>query len=258
MASKGKPKHDLEPRPAATAVVKEAVAGGPPAAAVSSSGATGSAPPAEGDQAAAPPTSEPPPAPLLPTHLEPSSGPLLPEHTPEEAVGVLNGLVAQGAIDQDEFNKLYLRKLEPLGATHDAADRHWARPIATSIPSARSASVDSNADTRSAAARTPAMTFAKSTSRPVALMPSSAPERRPCATLAAWRSALLGTQPSQVQSPPMRSASTSSTRAPSLRAVRAAVRPAAPAPMTIRSCVARPTPPILGDRRWDQGRNWQG
>jgi hypothetical protein len=126
MASKGKPKHDLAPGPAATAVVEEAMAGEPPAAAAPGSAVTGSATSAEGDQAAAPPSHEQSPTPLLPTHLEPSSGPLPPEHTPEEAVGVLNGLVAQGVIDQDEFNKLYLRELEPLGATQDDVDRHWA------------------------------------------------------------------------------------------------------------------------------------
>jgi hypothetical protein len=124
MASKGKPKYDLTPGPAATAVVEEAVAGGPPAAAVSGSGATGSAPPAEGDQAAAPPAPEQQ-LPPLPTHLDASAGPLPQEHTPEEALSALNGLVADGVITHEVFSRIYLRELEPLGATQEDADRHW-------------------------------------------------------------------------------------------------------------------------------------
>src|SRR5229473_2949741 len=56
-----------------------------------------------------------------------------------------------------------------------------------------------------------------------------------CATLAAFKRALLGTQPVQVQSPPMRSFSTSATLAPSCTANPAAIRPPAPAPMITKS-----------------------
>src|SRR5260370_25421247 len=59
--------------------------------------------------------------------------------------------------------------------------------------------------------------------------------RTRCATLAAFNRALLGTQPVQVQSPPMRSFSTSATFAPSCTANPAAIRPPAPAPMLTRA-----------------------
>src|ERR1017187_4912443 len=55
------------------------------------------------------------------------------------------------------------------------------------------------------------------------------------AIFAALRSALLGTQPVQVQSPPIRFFSTSATLAPSCAANPAAVRPPEPAPMITRS-----------------------
>jgi hypothetical protein len=109
---------------------------------------------AEGDQASAPPAAEQPPTPLLPTHLEPSSGPLPPEHTPEEVVGVLNGLVAQGAIDQEEFSKLYLRELGPLGGTEEDADRHW-EALQEELQAERTAAEELAARMRAEAAEPP-------------------------------------------------------------------------------------------------------
>ena len=66
---------------------------------------------------------------------------------------------------------------------------------------------------------------------------------------AAFASTRVGAQPSSVQVPPGRSRSTSATRAPSSAARSAAVVPAGPPPMTIRSKrstrVAYPDPPAL-------------
>src|SRR5947209_4321544 len=59
--------------------------------------------------------------------------------------------------------------------------------------------------------------------------------RTSCATFAALRSALLGTHPVQVQSPPIRFFSTSATLAPSCAANPAAVNPPEPAPTITRS-----------------------
>src|SRR5260370_38042532 len=56
-----------------------------------------------------------------------------------------------------------------------------------------------------------------------------------CAIFATLRSALLGTHPVQVQSPPIRFFSTSATFAPSCAAKPAAVRPPEPAPRITRS-----------------------
>jgi len=69
----------------------------------------------------------------------------------------------------------------------------------------------------------------------VALKPKPEALRAWCTTLATLSRALLGTQPVQVQSPPMRSFSMSTTRAPARAANRAAVIPPDPAPMTTRS-----------------------
>ncbi len=52
---------------------------------------------------------------------------------------------------------------------------------------------------------------------------------------AVWMSALLGMQPVQVQSPPIRSFSISNTFAPTALANGAATSPAEPAPITTRS-----------------------
>jgi len=65
-----------------------------------------------------------------------------------------------------------------------------------------------------------------------------APLLRGAAPATRWAtssSVLLGTQPKKVQSPPGALCSTSATRRPALRAVRAAASPVAPAPITIRS-----------------------
>src|SRR5260370_30905232 len=56
-----------------------------------------------------------------------------------------------------------------------------------------------------------------------------------CATLASFKRDLLGTQPAQVQSPPMRSLSSRATLAPSFTAKSAAIRPTEPAPTIARS-----------------------
>src|SRR3989442_13600210 len=66
-------------------------------------------------------------------------------------------------------------------------------------------------------------------------MPNREAARTSCAILAALRSALLGTQPVQVQSPPIRFFSTRATLAPSCAAKPAAVKPPDPAPMITRS-----------------------
>ncbi len=69
---------------------------------------------------------------------------------------------------------------------------------------------------------------------------------------AVWMSALLGTQPVQVQSPPIRSFSTSTTFAPTALAKGAATSPAEPAPIITRSYSASICP-IL-PRQESQGR----
>src|SRR5215469_7177692 len=66
-------------------------------------------------------------------------------------------------------------------------------------------------------------------------MPNLEAVRIPWATFAALSRALLGTQPVQVQSPPMRFFSTKATLAPSCAAKPAAVKPPEPAPMITRS-----------------------
>src|SRR5258708_36798554 len=65
----------------------------------------------------------------------------------------------------------------------------------------------------------------------LATMPNREAVRTSCATFAALRSALLGTQPVQGQSPPIRFFSTSATFAPSCAAKPAAIKPPEPAPM---------------------------
>src|ERR1700730_8019914 len=59
--------------------------------------------------------------------------------------------------------------------------------------------------------------------------------RASCATFATFSKALLGTQPVHVQSPPIRSLSSSTTRAPRRTAKSAAINPTEPAPMMARS-----------------------
>src|SRR6266851_3262204 len=90
------------------------------------------------------------------------------------------------------------------------------------------------------ACRTYARTLVISTAGGLAVIPNREAVRTSCATFAALRSALLGTQPVQVQSPPIRFFSTSATLAPSCAAKPAAVKPPEPAPMITRSksCVA--------------------
>src|SRR5260370_19801773 len=85
------------------------------------------------------------------------------------------------------------------------------------------------------ACRTYARTLAISTAGGLAVIPNREAVRTSCATFAALRSALLGTQPVQVQSPPIRFFSTSATLAPSFAAKPAAVKPPEPAPMITRS-----------------------
>src|SRR6516225_4821536 len=67
------------------------------------------------------------------------------------------------------------------------------------------------------------------------LMLYRAEVRISCATFAALSKALLGTQPVQVQSPPIRFFSTSATLAPSCAANRAPTKPPEPAPITTTS-----------------------
>src|SRR6516165_590216 len=69
----------------------------------------------------------------------------------------------------------------------------------------------------------------------LALTPNLEAVRISCATFAALSSALLGTQPVQVQSPPIRFFSTRATLAPSCAAKPAAVKPPEPAPTITRS-----------------------
>src|SRR5215469_4134823 len=69
----------------------------------------------------------------------------------------------------------------------------------------------------------------------LALIPNREAVRTSCATFAALRSALLGTQPVQVQSPPIRFFSIRTTLAPSCAAKPAAVKPPDPAPTITKS-----------------------
>src|SRR6516165_7185763 len=69
----------------------------------------------------------------------------------------------------------------------------------------------------------------------LALTPNLEAVRISCATFAALSSALLGTQPVQVQSPPIRFVSTRATFAPSCAAIPAAVKPPEPAPTITKS-----------------------
>src|SRR6266851_581692 len=85
------------------------------------------------------------------------------------------------------------------------------------------------------ACRTYARTLVISTAGGLAVIPNREAVRTSCATFAALRSALLGTQPVQVQSPPIRFFSNSATFAPSCAAKPAAVKPPEPAPMITRS-----------------------
>src|SRR5216683_5904203 len=85
------------------------------------------------------------------------------------------------------------------------------------------------------ACRTYARTLVISTAGELAVIPNREAVRTSCAIFAALRSALLGTQPVQVQSPPIRFFSTSATLAPSCAAKPAAVKPPEPAPMITRS-----------------------
>src|SRR6516165_8838828 len=69
----------------------------------------------------------------------------------------------------------------------------------------------------------------------LALTPNLEAVRISCATFAALSSALLGTQPVQVQSPPIRFFSTRATFALSCAAKPAAVKPPEPAPTITKS-----------------------
>src|SRR5579863_1222582 len=85
------------------------------------------------------------------------------------------------------------------------------------------------------ARRTYTRTFSISTTGGSAVMPNLEAVRISCATLAALSRALLGTQPVQVQSPPIRFFSTRATFAPSCAAKPAAVKPPEPAPTITKS-----------------------
>src|SRR5258708_36752641 len=86
------------------------------------------------------------------------------------------------------------------------------------------------------------------------MIPDCEAVRTWCATLAAFKSALLGTQPVHVQSPPMRSFSTSATFATSCTANHAAIRTQAPAPMITRSYCCFDIEPFL---KFNQIRTYQ-
>src|SRR5712692_7925875 len=108
------------------------------------------------------------------------------------------------------------------------------------------------------ACRTYARTLVISTAGGLAVIPNREAVRTSCATFAALRSALLGTQPVQVQSPPILFFSTRATLAPSCAAKPAAVKPPEPAPMITRSksCVAMDDLPRM--ETGQQGRRQHG
>ena len=110
-----------------------------------------------------------------------------------------------------------------------------ARPVITWTPLRRSVSGESTGAISAIDARTPAITSAKSTETSPTSMPLVDALRADEATAAAAMRALLGTHPVHRQSPPVRSLSTSATRAPSLAAVVEATMPAVPPPTTTRS-----------------------
>lgn len=121
MPSKGKAKK-LVPEPTVLGVIEEAA----PDIAVAAVADPPAGPLVEGESA--PPAVdelEQGPPPVLPTGLEPQPGPLPDRHTPEEALGVLNGLVASGVVDKEQFSQIYLHELEPFGATQEHAGQHW-------------------------------------------------------------------------------------------------------------------------------------
>src|SRR5216683_2664703 len=107
------------------------------------------------------------------------------------------------------------------------------------------------------ACRTYARTLVISTAGGLAVIPNREAVRTSWATFAAFNSALLGTQPVQVQSPPIRFFSASATLAPSFAANRAATSPPEPAPITTRSyrsCVMRSPPSRVRQRAQACGR----
>ena len=118
-SGKKKKKGQASIDPVLTAVMEE-VAAAPAAAAVLPA-------PDEGDQSTADPGIWGPlAAPSLPTTLDSIGGPVPDDHTPDDAIGILNHLVGQGAIGKEEFDTVYLHHLGPLGATQQDADEHWA------------------------------------------------------------------------------------------------------------------------------------
>jgi hypothetical protein len=66
------------------------------------------------------PREEPP---GYPTHLE--AGLVANPSTPDDVLATLNHLALRGAIDESQFQELYLHHFGPLGATHGAAHQHW-------------------------------------------------------------------------------------------------------------------------------------
>ena len=122
-------------------------------------------------------------------------------------------------------------------------------PCRTVAPVSSIASGESIGAMWSIAPRTCFITAGKSTSTPCTVIPRSPACRAPAAAAAAASSDLDGTQPVQRQSPPVRSRSTSSTRAPIRAAVLAPTMPAVPPPTTSRSQVVSP---------WWSGRFFMG
>lgn len=113
--------------------------------------------------------------------------------------------------------KRRLRKVRPPTSTRSGAVNR-AKPSMTPMPSRARAAASSVAAIRSTAAWTAAMAWAKGAPR-----------------AAAARSALEGTQPVKVQSPPTGPSCTMTALAPRRRASRAATSPPAPPPTTTRS-----------------------
>jgi hypothetical protein len=107
--------------------------------------------------------------------------------------------------------------LSRTSTVHGSSSRAW--PDTTSTPSAVYRSTLSWGSMREITSRTRDITRGKSTAGAVVEMPARAAPRTACARRAAWISALLGTQPVFRQSPPMRSASTSVTRARAVAAM---------------------------------------
>ena len=110
-----------------------------------------------------------------------------------------------------------------------------AVPASTCTPAASRAAGESVGAMLSIAPCTWAITRVKSTVTPPTSTPRRPAVRAPAAACPAARRDLDGTHPVHRQSPPVRSRSTSSTRAPRPAAVLAPTRPAVPPPSTSRS-----------------------